>query len=60
MKRHYQIGLLLAGVAVTGWILWTVGLATLASNLSMIGAWVLVFIALFGFAQLAFMVGGGC
>lgn len=57
MKRHYQIGLLLAGVAVTGWILWTVGLATLASNLSMIGAWVLVFIALFGFAQLAFMVG---
>lgn len=57
MKRHYQIGLLLAGVAVTGWILWTVGLATLASNLSLIGAWVLVFIALFGFAQLAFMVG---
>jgi uncharacterized membrane protein YbhN (UPF0104 family) len=57
MKRHYQIGLLLAGVAVTGWILWTVGLATLASNLSMIGAWVLVFIALFGSAQLAFMVG---
>jgi glycosyltransferase 2 family protein len=57
MKRHYQIGLLLAGVAVTGWILWTVGLAALASNLSMIGAWVLVFIALFAFAQLAFMVG---
>jgi uncharacterized membrane protein YbhN (UPF0104 family) len=56
MKRHYQIGLLLAGVAVTGWILWTVGLATLASNLSIIGTWVLVFIALFLFAQLAFMV----
>jgi uncharacterized membrane protein YbhN (UPF0104 family) len=56
MKRHYQIGLLLAGVAVTGWILWTVGLATLASNLSIIGPWVLVFIALFLFAQLAFMV----
>jgi uncharacterized membrane protein YbhN (UPF0104 family) len=56
MKRHIQIGLLLAGVAVTGWILWTVGLATLASNLSIIGPWVLVFIALFLFAQLAFMV----
>jgi uncharacterized membrane protein YbhN (UPF0104 family) len=56
MKRHYQIGLLLAGVAVTGWILWTVGLATLASNLSMIGTRVLVLIALYLFAQLAFMV----
>jgi uncharacterized protein (TIRG00374 family) len=56
MKRGYQIGLLLAGVAVTGWILWTVGLAALASNLSMIGTRVLVLIALYLFAQLAFMV----
>jgi glycosyltransferase 2 family protein len=57
MRRHYQLGLLLVGVAVTGWILWAVGLATLASDLSMIGTWVLVFIALYLIAQLAYMVG---
>ena len=57
MRRRYQIGILLAGVAVTGWILWTVGLATVASNLSMVGTWMLVFIALYLLAQLAFMIG---
>lgn len=57
MRRRYQIGILLAGIGVTGWILWTVGLATLASNLSMVGTWMLVFIALYLLAQLAFMIG---
>jgi uncharacterized membrane protein YbhN (UPF0104 family) len=57
MKRCYQIGILLAGVGVIGWILWTVGLATVASNLSVIGTWLLAFIALYLFAQLAFMIG---
>ena len=40
-----------------GWILWTVGLATVATNLSVIGTRLLAFIALYLFAQLAFMVG---
>jgi glycosyltransferase 2 family protein len=57
MRRRYHLGMLLVGVALTGWILWTVGLATLASDLSMIGTRVLVFIALYLFAQLAYMVG---
>ena len=57
MRRCYQVGVLLAGVGVIGWILWTVGLATVATNLSVIGTRLLVFIALYLFAQLAFMVG---
>jgi uncharacterized protein (TIRG00374 family) len=56
MRRHYHLGMLLAGVAVTGWILWTVGFETLASSLSMIGTRVIFFMALYLFAQLAFMV----
>jgi len=57
MRRCYQVSVLLAGVGVIGWILWTVGLATVATNLSVIGARLLAFIALYLFAQLAFMVG---
>lgn len=57
MRRAYQIGILLAGVGVIGWILWTVGLATVASNLSVIGTWLLAFIILYLFAQLAYMIG---
>src|SRR5262245_157337 len=57
MRRCFQVGVLLAGVGVIGWILWTVGLATVGTNLSVIGGWVLAFIALYLFAQLAFMVG---
>lgn len=57
MRRCYQVGVLLAGVGVIGWILWTVGLATVATNLSVIGTRLLAFIGLYLFAQLAFMVG---
>ncbi len=56
MRRCYQVGVLLAGVGVIGWILWTVSLATVATNLSVIGTRLLAFIGLYLFAQLAFMV----
>jgi uncharacterized protein (TIRG00374 family) len=57
MRRCYQVGMLLAGVGLIAWILWTVGLATVASNLSAIGTRLLALIALYLCAQLAFMTG---
>ena len=57
MRRYYQVGVVLAGVGVIGWILWTVGLATVASNLSVIGTRLFALIALYLLAQLAFMIG---
>jgi len=57
MRRIVHFGMLLAGVGLTAWLLWSVGLAALASNLSAVGAWWLVCVGLYLFAQLAFMMG---
>jgi hypothetical protein len=32
VKRVYNLGILLIGIVATGWILWTLGLATLAAS----------------------------
>ena len=57
MRRYYHLGMLLVGIGVTGWILWTVGVASVASNLSIIGMRFFALVALYLCAQLAFMIG---
>ncbi|HSS44555.1 MAG TPA: hypothetical protein VLO07_04360, partial [Thermoanaerobaculia bacterium] len=57
-KRALRLGLLLAGVALTIWILRAVGWPGIASNLARIGVgWFVGLSALYGLAQFAFVIG---
>jgi uncharacterized protein (TIRG00374 family) len=57
VSRLARLGLLLAGLGVTVWIVRAVGWPAVRANFAAIGAWVVGLVALYGLAQLAFMAG---
>ena len=57
MNRSTRGALLLAGLALFAWIFWRVGWPAIASNLAAIGAWFVLLVALYFFAEAAFLLG---
>ncbi len=57
VRRLAGGALCVAGLTVLAWILWAVGWPAIQANVSLIGAWFAALVALYLFAQLAFMAG---